>query len=160
MRMLRALFALLVLAGPALAQAPVRSHALTILGTPALPADFPYFPYVNPKAPKGGEVVFGAVGSFDGFNPYILRGNAATGMGERWQPGVGGTASGSAGGHVWESLLVGSADEVSTAYGHLADTIEVPGGWDVDRVRDQAAGAVRGWAGGDGGGCGLDVQYA
>ena len=31
------------------------------------------------------------VGSFDGFNPYILRGNAAIGLGAEWQPGVGGT---------------------------------------------------------------------
>ena len=33
-----------------------RSHAFAVLGTPALPPDFPYFPYVNPNAPKGGTV--------------------------------------------------------------------------------------------------------
>ena len=124
--MLRIVLAFLLLAAPALAQAPIRSHALTILGTPQLPADFAYFPYVNPNAPKGGEAVFGAVGSFDGFNPFILRGNAAIGTGAIWQPGVGGTSSGTAGGHVWETLLVGSANEVATAYGHLAKTIELP----------------------------------
>jgi len=129
--MLRCLLLLLLLAAPAQAQTPpvppqaTRSHALTILGTPALPADFPYFPYVNPQAPKGGEAVFAMVGSFDGFNPFILRGNAAIGTGASWQPGVGGTSAGSAGGHVWESLLVGSADEVATGYGHLAETIEL-----------------------------------
>ena len=80
---------------------------------------------MNPQAPKGGEAVFAMVGSFDGFNPYILRGNAAIGTGASWQPGVGGTAAGSAGGHVWETLLVGSADEVATGYGHLAETIEL-----------------------------------
>ena len=100
-------------------------HAITILGTPALPPGFPHFPYVNPAAPKGGEVVFGQVGSFDGFNPYILRGNAAIGTGAIWQPGVGGTEAGTAGGHVFETLLVGSADEVATGYGHLAQSIEV-----------------------------------
>lgn len=134
MSKLRALMVSVVLwAGPAAAQAPekvaaqapVRSHALTILGTPKLAADFPYFPYVNPQAPKGGTVTFAMVGSFDGFNPYILRGNAAIGLGAIWQPGVGGTASGTGGGHVWESLLVPSADEVATAYGHLAETIEL-----------------------------------
>lgn len=109
---------------PAAAQ-PARSHALTILGKPALPPDFPHFPYVNVQAPKGGEVVFAMTGTFDGFNPYILRGNPAIGLGATWQPGVGGTAAGSAGGHVWESLMVGSADEVDTGYGHLAETIEV-----------------------------------
>ena len=102
----------------------IRSHGLTILGTPALPPDFPHFPYVNPDAPKGGEVVFGDTGSFDGFNPYILRGNAALGLGSRWQRGVGGTQSGTASGHVWESLVVGAADEIATVYGHLASTIE------------------------------------
>ena len=122
--MIKLVLALLLAAAPALAQ--VRSHALTILGTPALPADFPHWPYVNPQAPKGGEVAFGQIGSFDGFNPYILRGNAAIGTGAIWQPGVGGTASGTAGGHVWETLLVGSADEVATGYGHLAQTIELP----------------------------------
>ena len=116
-----ALLTLLLLAAPAAAQTP----GITILGKPALPPDFPHFPYANPDAPKGGEVAFGQVGSFDGFNPYILSGNPAIGIGERWQPGVGGTASGSVGGHVWESLLTGSADEVATGYGHLAKAIEL-----------------------------------
>ena len=34
----------------------LRTHAFSVLGTPALPADFRYFPYVNPEAPKGGEM--------------------------------------------------------------------------------------------------------
>jgi len=149
--MLRRMLLLLLFAIPAQAQtatdtaaetAPqvTRSHALTILGTPALPADFPYFPYVNPQAPKGGEAVFAMVGSFDGFNPYILRGNAAIGTGASWQPGIGGTSSGSAGGHVWESLLVGSADEVATGYGHLAETIEIPADrmWVAFELRPEA----------------------
>lgn len=130
--------ALVLLAVPA--QAQVRSHALTILGTPQLPADFPYFPYVNPQAPKGGTITFAMTGSFDGFNPYILRGNAAIGLGATWQPGVGGTAAGTAGGHVWESLLVPSADEVATAYGHLAETIELApdGMWVAFEIRPEA----------------------
>ncbi|MGI4953758.1 MAG: extracellular solute-binding protein [Janthinobacterium lividum] len=144
--MVRTLICLLLLGTAALSPvsaqtpAPARSHALTILGTPALPADFPNFPYMNPAAPKGGEVVFGQVGSFDGFNPYILRGNAAIGMGSVWQPGVGGTASGTVGGHVWESLLVGSADEVATGYGHLAQSIELsPDGlWIAFEIRPEA----------------------
>ncbi len=117
-----------------------RSHAIAILGTPALPADFPYFPYVNPNAPKGGETVFAMVGSFDGFNPFILGGNAAIGTGAEWQPGVGGTESGTAVGHVWESLLVPSADEVATAYGHLAQSIEIPPDrmWAAFEIRPEA----------------------
>ncbi len=143
--MLRAL-ALLLLAAlahpdPAQAQPAItRSHAITILGTPTLPAGFPRFPYVNPDAPKGGEAVFGMVGSFDGFNPFILRGNAAIGTGASWQPGVGGTAAGSAGGHVWETLLVGSADEAATGYGHLAATVEMPADrmWIAFEIRPEA----------------------
>jgi microcin C transport system substrate-binding protein len=133
---------------PAAAQTPAptpvqpttRSHAITILGTPALPPDFPHFPYVNPDAPKGGEVVFGDTGSFDGFNPYILRGNAGLGLGSQWQRGVGGQAAGSAGGHIWESLLTGSADEPDTGYGHLAQTIEIPADrmWIAFEIRPEA----------------------
>ena len=123
MRAVLAFVLAVAMQAPAFAQAA--QHAITILGIPALPAGFPHFPYVDPQAPKGGEVVFGMVGSFDGFNPYILRGNAAIGLGAQWQPGVGGTAAGSAGGHVWESLLVGSADEVETGYAHLAESVSV-----------------------------------
>ena len=137
-----ALMLMLFLAGPLAAQEskPVRSHGLTILGAPALPANFPHFPYVNPAAPKGGEVAFAMTGSFDGFNPYILRGNPAFGTGAAWQPGVGGAGAGTAGGHVWESLLVGSADEVATAYGHLAETIELAGDrmWVAFELRPEA----------------------
>ena len=140
--MIRFLVAVALFVAPAAAPAAAqkRSHAITILGTPALPADFPYFPYVNPQAPKGGAITFAMVGSFDGFNPYILRGNAAIGLGASWQPGVGGTSAGSAGGHVWESLLVPSADEVATAYGHLAESIELaPDGLSVTfEVRPEA----------------------
>src|SRR5260370_3902730 len=71
---LAALF--LAVASPAMAQ--TRSGAVAILKKPALPADFAYFPYVNPDAPKGGEAVLGAVGTFDSFNPFILRGSPAT----------------------------------------------------------------------------------
>ena len=118
----RILAVLLLLASPAFGEG---RHALAILGEPALPANFPYFPYVNPAAPKGGSVVFAMTGSFDGFNPYILKGNPAIGLGAQWTPGVGGSAAGSAGGHVWESLLVGSADEVAVGYGHLAQSVEL-----------------------------------
>lgn len=137
--MIRALLLCLMLATQAQAQV-TRSHAITILGKPALPADFPNFPYVNPNAPKGGEVAFAMVGSFDGFNPYILSGNSAYGLGASWQPGVGGTGAGSAGGHVWETLMVGSADEVATGYGHLAETIEMPADrmWIAFEIRPQA----------------------
>ena len=57
----------------------IRTHALSLLGEPALPADFTHFPWVNPDAPKGGEIALTALGSFDSFNPFIIRGTAAVG---------------------------------------------------------------------------------
>ena len=101
-------------------------HAYTVLGEPALPPGFTAFPYVNPDAPKGGEVRLASIGTFDGFNPFILRGTAeGHGVGA-WVTLPGGSGSGSTVGHVWETLLTGSADEVATGYGHLAESIEVP----------------------------------
>ncbi|WP_090561277.1 extracellular solute-binding protein [Belnapia rosea] len=86
-----------------------RSHALSLLGDPALPADFPHFPWVNPAAPKGGEIALTALGSFDSFNQYVLRGTAAVGLT-----------------NLYDTLLKQSSDEASTEYCHLAAAIEQP----------------------------------
>ncbi len=116
------------------------SHALAILAKPALRPDFPYFPYVNPDAPKGGEVTLSAVGTFDNFNPFILRGSATMGLMGSWVILPGGSGSGSSVGHVWESLLTSSADEADAGYGHLAETIEVPADkmWVAFNLRPEA----------------------
>jgi len=106
--------------------AVTRSSAIAILAKPALPPDFPYFPYVNPDAPKGGEVTLSVVGTFDNFNPFILRGSSAMGLTGSFVILPGGSGSGSTVGHVWESLLTSSADEADAGYGHLAQTIEIP----------------------------------
>ena len=90
------------------AHAQTPTHGITILGTPALPPGFAHFPYVNPNAPKGGDITQSALGTFDSFNPFILRGNAAAGT-QR----------------IWETLLRNSVDEVATAYGALAETVEI-----------------------------------
>ena len=117
-----------------------RSHAIAVLGTPALPANFPHFPYVNPDAPKGGTATLGSVGTFDSFNPFILRGTSAFGLVSPWVILPGGSGSGTSVGHVWESLLTGSADEGSAAYGHLAETIELPADkmWVAFELRPEA----------------------
>ncbi|AHJ63877.1 Oligopeptide-binding protein oppA [Granulibacter bethesdensis] len=85
----------------------VRTHAVTTVGAPQLPADFKNFPYANPDAPKGGEIVQAETGSFDSLNPFILR-------------GVAGPV-----GAVWDTLLVSTADEPETGYAHLAQVIEI-----------------------------------
>ena len=139
------IIALLLLSGlltPALADdGPVsRSNAIAVLAKPALPPDFPYFPYVNPNAPKGGEVTLASIGTYDSFNPFILRGTATGGMISSWVTLPGGSGSGSSVGHVWESLLTSSADEMDTGYGHLAQTIELPADkmWVAFELRPEA----------------------
>src|SRR4051812_39902300 len=69
---------------------------------------FTHFDYVNPAAPKGGElrlVAGSRVSNFDKYNPFTLKGRAPSFLPEL----------------LFESLLTGSMDEVSTAYGLLAD---------------------------------------
>ncbi len=116
------------------------SNGLTVLGKPQLPNGFPYFPYVDPQAPKGGSVTLASVGNFDSFNPYILRGTAAQGMTGAWVILPGGSEGGSTIGHVWESMLVSSADEIATAYAHVCATIETPadGMWVGFNLRPEA----------------------
>jgi len=133
---------LATLAGPAQAadQPVTRSHGLTILGKPALPADFPYFPYVNPDAPKGGHVTLDRVGTYDSFNPFILRGTPEAYTTAPWVTLPGGSGSGASVGHVWESLLTASADEIATAYCHLAEAVELPADrmWVAFDIRPEA----------------------
>lgn len=87
----------------------VRTHALSLLAPPSLPADFPHWPWANPAATKGGEVVLTRIGSFDSFNPYILRGTP--------DPGIG---------LIYDSLMAGNPDEATAEYGLLAETVELP----------------------------------
>lgn len=96
--------ALLLLAGAA--QAEPR-HAITLYDEPPkYPADFRYFDYVNPDAPKGGTLRQQSVGGFDSFNPFIPKGNAV---------GVG---------LIYDSLTYHSPDEPFTEYGLLAEKID------------------------------------
>ena len=83
---------------------------LPCTGDPNLAANFTHFPYVNPKAPKGGALTLGATGTFDNLNPFIIKGVAPTGIR----------------GYIYESLLARSADEPFTLYGLVAERLEVP----------------------------------
>jgi microcin C transport system substrate-binding protein len=115
-------------------------HAFTVLGEPALPADFKAFPYVNTNAPKGGDVNLASIGTFDSFNPFILRGTAVAQSVGAWIILPGGSGSGSSVGHLWETLLTSSADEIATGYCHLCESIEVPADktWVAFNLRPQA----------------------
>ena len=76
---------------------------------PKYPPDFTHFDYVEPSAPRGGELVLSGFGNFDSFNPYVLKGVAADGLG----------------GLVFETLMAQSSDEPYSLYGLLADDIRL-----------------------------------
>ena len=102
------LLALLVGLGANAAQA---GQGIAQYGKPKYPDGFAHFDYVNPNAPRGGTLVLPNPGqrtSFDKFNPFTLRGITAPGIDL-----------------MFESLAEGSADEVSSIYGLLADDIQV-----------------------------------
>ncbi len=87
---------------------PAVSHAVPAMGmgyTPKYPVDYQHFDYVNPDAPKQGELIMMGVGTFDSLNPYLLKGISAGGLGLL----------------VFESLLEKSLDEPFSEYGLLAD---------------------------------------
>jgi peptide/nickel transport system substrate-binding protein len=65
-------------------------------------------PYVNPEAPKGGEIVLGNTGGFDSLNPFVLKGTSP------WQLPF----------FTHESLMGRSWDEPFTLYGLLAESVE------------------------------------
>ena len=106
-------FAALALAGLGLfAPASQAAHAYAQFGDIKYPAGFTSFGYVNPAAPKGGEIRMvppTRPTNFDKFNPFTLRGTAPYNIG----------------GLLIESLLTGNSEEPTTAYGLLAEDVEV-----------------------------------
>ena len=56
------------------------SHALAMTGSPKYDQDFAHFEYANPEAPKGGDLKMAAIGTYDSFNPFIIRGVPAAGI--------------------------------------------------------------------------------
>jgi peptide/nickel transport system substrate-binding protein len=92
-------------AGPA---HPTESYAIAMHGAPTLSGDFDHMPYANPRAPKGGRLVWGALGTFDSLNPLIVRGLAVQQIR----------------GFVVESLMARGNDEAFTLYGLLARSVD------------------------------------
>lgn len=58
------------------ASAIKEDSAFAVIGEPKYADNFSHYEYVNPDAPKGGTVTLSAIGTFDNFNRYALRGNA------------------------------------------------------------------------------------
>ncbi|MCL6408738.1 ABC transporter substrate-binding protein, partial [Dickeya dadantii] len=53
------------------------STRFALLGEPKYAENFSHFDYVNPDAAKGGSITLSALGTFDNFNRFALRGAAA-----------------------------------------------------------------------------------
>ena len=85
------------------------SHGLTLLDDLKYPVGFKHLDYVNPAAPKGGMLRRFTIGTFDTFNPYIIKGNPSAGVSQ-----------------VYETLMTSPLDEISAEYGLIAQSVEVP----------------------------------
>ena len=84
-------------------------HAVAMHGSPKYGPDFAHFDYVNPTAPKGGNIILSSVGTYDSLNPFTLKGVPAAGLGL-----------------TFETLMTESDDEAFTSYGLIAERIEFP----------------------------------
>lgn len=90
------------------ASEPLR-HAIAMHGEPAYGKSFTHFDYVNLNAPRTGSLRRSAMGSFDNFNAYIVKGITADGTG-----------------YLFDTLMQQSGDEAFTLYSLVAEFIEVP----------------------------------
>lgn len=90
------------------AAADEAQQGIALHGSPKYANGFAHFDYVNPDAPKGGELRLAALGTFDTTNPYTLKGVAADGAGM-----------------VFETLMVQSMDEPFSEYGWIAESVSV-----------------------------------
>jgi microcin C transport system substrate-binding protein len=100
-----------------------KGHGLAMHGDLKYGPNFTHFDYVDADAPKGGEIRRAIVGTFDSFNPFIIKGNPDAGSGQ-----------------IYDTLLLASADEAFSEYGLLAETVETPAdrSWVTFTLRPQA----------------------
>lgn len=105
------LLAAVLSTGEVAAEEVTPRHGIAMHGEPAYDENFTHFDYVNPDAPKGGTLRMATVANgFDTFNPFVVRGVAATGVTN----------------YLYDTLLASSADEPFSAYGLIAESIETP----------------------------------
>ncbi|MGZ5822565.1 MAG: extracellular solute-binding protein, partial [Hyphomicrobium sp.] len=106
--LLAILLASTLLSAPALAEF---RHGLSAFGDLKYPADFKHFDYVNPDAPKGGRLsTIGTEGrtTFDSFNGFLLKGDAAQGLES-----------------LFDTLMTRAGDEPDAVYGLVASAAEI-----------------------------------
>jgi microcin C transport system substrate-binding protein len=86
-------------------------HGISLYGELKYPSGFKQFDYVNAKAPKTGTARLVAIGTFDNFNSIVagVKGSLAAGT-DLFS----------------ETLAVGSLDEISSAYGLIAEAVSYP----------------------------------
>lgn len=99
----------------------ITSHGYSNFGELKYPADMPHLDYVNPDAPKGGEISVWSQGTFDTFNNFTREGAAAAGT----------TI-------LYESILTATADDPYGSYCYLCTTMEYPEtrDWVIFNLRD------------------------
>ena len=88
------------------------AHAYGQFGDVKYPPGFAHFAYVRPDAPKGGDIMLvspSGQSNFDKYNPFTLKGSAPPGLTRL----------------LFDTLLTGTMDEPTTAYGLLARDIAV-----------------------------------
>jgi microcin C transport system substrate-binding protein len=88
------------------------AHGYALWGDLKYPANFPHFAYVNPIAPKGGELRLVSnlrVSTFDKYNPFTIKGSAPAYLSDL----------------MFDSLLTGAMDETGSGYGLLASDVAV-----------------------------------
>ena len=103
------------------------AHGYALWGDLKYPAGFSHFGYVNPQAPKKGELRLVSnlrVSTFDKYNPFTMKGSAPAYLS----------------GLMFDTLLAGSQDETASGYGLLAEDVDVsPDGLSATfRLRPQA----------------------
>jgi microcin C transport system substrate-binding protein len=102
-------------------------HGISVFGDLKYPPDFQNFGYVNPDAPKGGKIAtIGVVANntFDSFNDFILKGDAAQGLAL-----------------LFDSLMVRAFDEPDAVYGLIAKSADIEA--DKDGIRRGVTFALR-----------------
>jgi len=108
----------------------IRSHGYSFFGDLQYPQNFTHFDYVNPDAPKGGEISLSTRGTFDGMNRYASKGRP-----------------GQYSGLIAEAMFSRApfdtavpADSITDAYCHLAEAVEYPATkeWCVFHLRPEA----------------------
>lgn len=118
-----ALAAVLLATGAAAQEAVTVSHGISTFGELKYPADFRYLDYVNPDAPKGGEISVWAFGGFDSMHPYTTKGRA-----------------GALSTVFFEPIMTSTADEIGASYCLICETLEYPEdrSWVIFNLRPEA----------------------